>query len=388
MMEILRIYLNHNPRIFAITMMIVVLSIPSCIDENGTRLSPPISSTETRILSEATQTPAPKPTQVSEVVPTEPEETKEISPTTTPVPFQGEIFDSDILWDDVIPVEYIEDQCEYLQLRWDQDNSPPGTIVAPIMFHSVRKSGREITDSTSISEEYFHAVLTHANELGFETITTEELIAFLRTNARIPPRSMIMFLDDRRPGVTERFLPYLELNDWTLTLGWIIEDQREYLWNWMETLAESARLDIQSHGYWHRYIVDETSDDIITEEIYGPIPFLEEHFGYRPIAFIWPGGNFTEKSIQIAHEAGYQIGFSAYAHGPLQFNWIPQTIEEIELGDPLMTLPRYWSPVAWRNLDEAVQMSSDSKAHALEQYPAEAEWYRKSCGDELPPPPD
>jgi peptidoglycan/xylan/chitin deacetylase (PgdA/CDA1 family) len=255
------------------------------------------------------------------------------------------------------------------------------------MFHSVRKSGRPITDSTSISEEYFHAVLAHATELGFETITTEELIAFLTNNAQIPPRSMIMILDDRRPGVTERFLPYLEANDWTLTLGWIIEDQREYLWEWMETLAEGGRLDVQSHGYWHRYIVEETSDEVINEEIHSPIPILTEHFGYRPIAFIWPGGNFTKKSIETAHEAGYQIAFGAYAHGPLMYNWIPQTEEEILIGDPLMSLPRYWSPVAWRNLDETVTIAESARAFAADQYPIESEWYRQSCGGELPPSP-
>lgn len=388
-MEISKVCFKLNLRSFVITViMLVVLSLPACTGGTGTITPTLIPPTEISQFSEATRTLLPSsvaPTQVTEVLPTEPEGTKATSQTATPVPFQGEIFDSDLLWDDVIPVEYIEDRCDYLRLRWDPDHSPPGTIVAPIMFHSVKKSGRTITDSTSISEEYFHAVLTHASDLGFETITTEELIAFLKTNARIPPRSMIMILDDRRPGVTERFLQYLALNDWTLTLGWIIEDQREYLWDWMETLAESGRLDVQSHGYWHRYIVAETSEEIINEEIYGPIPILEEHFGYRPIAFIWPGGNFTDKSIQVAHEAGYQIGFGAYAHGPLLFNWIPQTEEELALGDPIMTLPRYWSPVAWRNLDQVVQISVEARAHALKQYPIEADWYSQACSGELPP---
>lgn len=329
----------------------------------------------------ATASPRFDPTSTSTAVPTATE------PVSTPLPFPGEIFTSDILWEDVTPVEYVDDRCEHLRNRWDPEKSQPGTIVAPIMFHSVRKSGRPISDATSISEEYFHAVLSHASELGFETITTEELIAFLATNAKIPPRSMIMILDDRRPGVTERFLPYLDSNDWTLTLGWIIEDQREYLWEWMETLAESGRLDIQSHGYWHRYIVDETSEEIINEEINGPIPILVEHFGYRPIAFIWPGGNFTERSIQVAHEAGYQVAFGAYAHGPLMYNWVPQTEEEIVLGDPLMTLPRFWSTVAWRNLDETVEVAESAQRYAAEQYPVEAEWYRVSCDGVLPPSP-
>lgn len=371
--------------------LIILLPALSACTVGTTEDPSPSPARETSISLESTTTSPTEtanPNPGTESTPTKvPEATAVVIETSTPVPFPGEIFFPDDLWEDVVPVEYILDRCEYLRERWDPEKSQPGTIVAPIMFHSVRKSGRPITDSTSISEEYFHSVLAHATELGFETITTEELIAFLTTNAQIPPRSMIMILDDRRPGVTERFLPYLEANDWTLTLGWIIEDQREYLWEWMETLAEGGRLDVQSHGYWHRYIVEETSDEVINEEIHSPIPILIEHFGYRPIAFIWPGGNFTKKSIQTAHEAGYQIAFSAYAHGPLMYNWIPQTEEEILLGDPLMTLPRYWSPVAWRNLDETITVAESARAFAADQYPIESEWYRQSCGGELPPSP-
>jgi peptidoglycan/xylan/chitin deacetylase (PgdA/CDA1 family) len=253
------------------------------------------------------------------------------------------------------------------------------------MFHSVRKSGRPIIDDTSITEEYFEGVLAHAHALGFETITTAELIAFLNTNAPIPTRSMIMILDDRRPGVTERFIPYLVRNDWTLTLGWIIQDQREYLWDWMETLAETGKLDFQSHGYWHRYIVDETPEDEIREELFDPIEILKDHFGSRPSAFIWPGGNFTSLSIELAHEAKYDIGFTANPHGPLMYNWIPQGEEDRELQDPLMTLPRFWSPTAWRNLDETVAIAEAAIEGARQEYAQEAAWFSASCYGELPP---
>jgi peptidoglycan/xylan/chitin deacetylase (PgdA/CDA1 family) len=329
------------------------------------------------------ETATPRNTESPSNTPNTPQPTSTII---TPEPFTMELFNPGNLWEGVEPETYIGDACHYLELRWDPERSPPGTIVAPIMFHSVRKSGRPITDATSISEEYFHNVLRHAKELGFETITSEELVGFLKENAPIPKRSMIMILDDRRPGVTERFIPYLESNDWTLTLGWIIEDQREYLWEWMEELASGGRLDVQSHGYWHRYIVEETPEEIIQEEIYNPIPIIEEHFGTPPIIFIWPGGNFTAKSVEIAHEADFELAFTAYPHGPLMFNWIPQSEEERKVGDPLMTLPRFWSTTAWLDLGETARISQEASQYAIQQYPAEAEWYRRNCGGELPLP--
>jgi len=360
-----------------------------------TTVAPP-SSAEGNDPSSSSHTSGAKNTSTA-IIPETPVETgidsnptPKIEPTQnygTPSPFVWELFDPGDLWEDVEPKSYLQDACAYLQMRWDPEKSHPGTIVAPIMFHSVRKSGRQITDSTSISEEYFHAVLTHALDLGYETITSEELIAFLTKNAKIPERSMFMVLDDRRPGVTERFIPYLEKNDWTLTLGWIIEDQREYLWKQMEDLYTSGRLDVQSHGYWHRYIVEETSEEVIREELFSPIPIIEEHFGKPPIIFIWPGGNFTSQSVELAHEAGYQLAFTAYARGPLMFNWIPQAEEESKIGDPLMTLPRFWSTTAWINLEQTIAVGQEALAQALEKYPEEAAWYRANCAGELPPPP-
>ena len=37
------------------------------------------------------------------------------------------------------PHTYIEDTCQYLQMKWNPENSTPGTVVMVIMFHSVSK---------------------------------------------------------------------------------------------------------------------------------------------------------------------------------------------------------------------------------------------------------
>jgi hypothetical protein len=165
------------------------------------RRAPTTVLTQSAIPPSPTAIPSPDVTQTADLA------------SITPLPWDIGIYTSEILWDDIEPVEYQKDRCEYVRTRWDPEKSTPGTIVAPIMFHSVRQSGRPITDDTSITEEYFDGVLNHAQALGFRTITTDELIAFLNENAPIPKRSMIMILDDRRPGVTERFLPYLNRND-------------------------------------------------------------------------------------------------------------------------------------------------------------------------------
>lgn len=277
-------------------------------------------------------------------------------------------------------ITYIADMCSYLENRWDDEKSNPGTVVVPIMFHSVVQPGRLINDYTSISMEYFEYFMEKATELEFSTITAEELVGFLEHNQAIPERSMIMILDDRRPGVTELFMPYLEENDWTLTLGWIATDTtRDRVWETMTELASTGRLDVQSHGYDHTYIQEYFKEEEIRQELFLPIEVIESRFGTTPIAHVWAGGNFTPLSIALAEEAGYKIGFSAYSRGPILYNWIPLGEPEIAMDAPLMVLPRFWSTAAVQALMEAVLVSEAAKLNADEYQDAELAYYQYYC---------
>lgn len=283
----------------------------------------------------------------------------------------------------VVPVSYLDNTCQYLEARWGENKSKPGTIVVPIMFHSIAKPGREITDATTISMAYFEYFMETAMEMGFSTITVEELTGFLMENQAIPENSMILILDDRRPGVTELFMPYLEENDWTLTLAWPTTDNTtNTLWEQMDSLADSGRLDVQSHGHDHIYIQDYTPVEEIEEEVFKSFEVIQARFGTSPQAFIWPGGNFTPLAINLAREAGFEIGFTVHSRGPLMFNWIPLGEPEIEMNDSLMVLPRYWSTAADVALEQALAVSAEAKQHADAVEAEELQYYQLYCQPE------
>ena len=329
-------------------------------------------------------TPSPTHTSTPSITPT-------ITPTPTPsaTPEPLAIFTTKELRPDVLPLSYLADTCFYLRQRWAQDSSPPGTVVVPVMFHSIYKTGRNVADPKDIPASQFQAFVQYARYLGFETITTAQLLDFLEHNTLIPPRSMILILDDRRPGVVrEHFLPVLEDNNWSLTLAYIA-DPNSLQWAMKEVqrlYTESGRLDVQSHGYTGQlYITDQSKAEEIRNEIWQSTQVLEDNFGQRPVAFIWPGGNFNALAVQIAREGGYRLGFSAYSRGPLMFNWVPQGELEQVIGDPLMLLPRAWSNSVNVNLDVAVRISQQAVESARQQYAAEATYYHTYCHAELPP---
>jgi peptidoglycan/xylan/chitin deacetylase (PgdA/CDA1 family) len=313
------------------------------------------------------------------------------TPTSTPPPLPFEVFTHQLIRPGNIPQSYISNPCEYLSLRWSPERSTPGTVVIPVMFHGVREAGKSVVegDITTITEEQFNMFVDYAKRFGYETITTAQLYDFLLTNARIPARSMLLIVDDRRPGTVETyFLPVAEKNDWTITLSWLIGNTDDELWAWMERLNATGRLDVQSHGNGTLYIVEQTPEEEIRHELLDPIPLIEEHFGKRPLAIVWPGGNFTPLAVAIAREGGYQLGFTAFSRGPVMFNWIPQGPEERAVADPLMTLPRFWSTDVTLSLQTGDKVGDAAQSAALENFPAEAEYYRTYCGGELTPPAD
>lgn len=315
-----------------------------------------------------------------------PTPTRKVTPSLTPTFAPLELFTTRLLRQGVVPQSYLTDSCTYLRMRWSSEASQPGTVVVPIMFHSIVQDGTQVTDPKDITGEQFNNFIDYSRQLGFETITTQELLGFLTNNAPIPLFSMMIIVDDRRPGLIRDWLmPVVDEYDWSVTSAYIADpNSLQWAWDLMEQLNASGRLDVQSHGYTGQlYIVPETPLDQIQNEIWNSTQVLEDHFGKRPIAFIWPGGNFTSLSVQVARQGGYQLGFSAYSRGPLLFNWIPLGEEERAVNDPLMVLPRAWSNSVNVNLDEAVKISQQAAAFADQNFPNEATWYKIYCGGEI-----
>jgi len=346
--------------------------------ENGS----PMTAAYTEIIPTASTTalPTQSPSKTPQPSPTSTPTQTALPPTITPTPQQLTIFSTSKLRTGVNPVTYLNNPCSYLENRWGEGKSAPGTIVVPIMFHSVTKPGRTITSNADISLTDFEYFMRRAEELDFTTITTEQLIGFLHSNAQIPKRSMIFILDDRRPGVTEDyFMPILKKNDWTLTLAWLSTDKPPNVWSQMEELAETGRLDVQSHGHDSVYIQEVTPIDVIERELSLPKKLIEEHFGTVPQAHIWSGGNFTKEAIDIAQDLGYEIGFSAYSRGPIMFNWIPLSEEEMAMNEPLMVLPRYWSTSLDVSLENALSISEEARKAAEEIRDEEMNYLEVYC---------
>ncbi len=324
-------------------------------------------------------TPSPSPTAAPTSLPT-------ASPTLPPLP---PVFQSDLLNPLDTPHTYLADTCLYLRDKWQSGHSPPGTLAIVIMFHSIGAT----TSGNQISEADFHALMQALHDYGFQAITTTQLADFLEHNAPIPARSVLLLVDDRRyrQYFDLYFRPYYERYGWPVVNAWIsTPESTEALWQQQVELEKEGWVDHQAHGVIHNLPISESSTDaFILGELQGSIAAFQQHFGKAPIAFIWPGGGFSRRAVELARQSGYRLGFTINPRGPLLFNWIPLAdapdpqrpyfLPEGAVGDPLMVLPRYWATDAITHLERLVQIGQAAAAYA-EQYKAvEQAYYASAC---------
>ena len=298
------------------------------------------------------------------------------------------------------PHTYLSNTCQYLQDKWSSDNSTPGTIVIPVMFHSIMVPG-DILGPGDIYQKQFTELMGGLESHGFKGITTAQLAGFLYHNAKIPPRSVILIADDRRSALyfNQYFRPWWVGDKWPVVSAWISApfDTPEQ-WQEHEELEKEGWVDNEAHGVVHYPIMTYSTKAYVMGELQGSIDAFKLHFNKVPIAFIWPGGNFTLYAVQLARQLGYQLGFTDNARGPLMFNWVPlgdkatpvhppSWFLEGPMNDPLMVLPRYWDTDAVKYLDNIVKISQDATAYAQQNKATELEYYDIICAPTLGPIP-
>jgi hypothetical protein len=350
----------------------------------------------------------PTPTRMATASPTSlPSDTPTATPTLTPTairtpPALPSPFASSLLNPLDPPHTYIQNTCQYLQEKWSSANSVPGTIAIAVMFHAIMKPGDNVGPN-QISQAQFTELMGGLQSHGFEAIDTAQLAGFLEHNAKIPPRSVILIVDDRHYAdyFNKYFREWWTADQWKVVNAYISASRDSLdaaIWKDQEALNAEGWVDYQAHGVVHNTPMwPGVSDAYIMGELQGSIDAFKLHFNKVPIAIIWPGGGFSKRSVEIARQLGYQLGFTVNPRGPLMFNWIPLAdtndvqrpswTAEGSVNDPLLVLPRYWDTDALKHLDDIIQIAQDATAYAGQNKATELEYYDIMCAPTLGPLP-
>jgi hypothetical protein len=343
-------------------------------------------------------TPIPAPTETATVSPL-PTKTPVATPTVTPTPIRTPpalvaVYQTSLLNQLDTPHTYIQEPCQLLHDKWSSTNSAPGTVVMTIMFHSITRDA--VTSSDQISEYYLRQLMNSLHDKGFQAITTTQLLEFMETNAKIPELSVLLVVDDRKQSVyyTTWFQEYWDEWGWPVVNAWISTDLSSAdLWQQQVDLENKGWVDHQAHGVIHNTPMwPGASDAYITNELQGSIDAFKLHFNKTPIAIIWPGGGFSPRSVEIARQLGYRLGFTTSPRGPLMFNWVPLSdtndpqrpfwVPEGSVQDPLLVLPRYWDTDAILHINDVIQVGQEAAVYAEQNKATELEYYDIVCASQ------
>ncbi len=288
-----------------------------------------------------------------------------------------------------LPRQYAADSCQYLKNKWDSTKSAPGTIVMVVMYHGINK-GEASGNAVTVGKH--QQTMRDLHDAGFQAINMQQLADFLYDNAYIPPRSVLLIADDRHFAeyFNEHWRPYYDQWGWSVVNAYIGIDERPDLWAENAALSAEGWVDYQAHGYLHNINITNASDDAFIEsEMGGAIRSLQKYMNKTPIAYIWPGGGFTQRAVELGTQLGYKLGFTVNERGPIMYNWIPQAdavsaanpiaLPEVPAGNPLMTLPRYWSANVSQHIDETRLIGKEAADYAEQNKATELEYYDIVC---------
>jgi hypothetical protein len=379
------------------TLLLLTVLLAACAASPAATPTPDINAASTQavatIMAGLTQTAAAlPPTAVITETPA-PTAAPTRDPNRTP-PALPAAFTTDLLNPLDAPHTYISDACQYLKAKWASTSAAPGTILMPIMFHSIVKGEVAADNYNAISMTNFRRLMKDLKDAGFEAITTQQAVDFLYNNAKIPPRSVLLIVDDRhfRAYFDDTFAGYYKDWGWKVVNGWISAfDNQDNALADNVALEKEGWVDHQSHGdnSPHTPIESFSTDEFIMKDLQGSMDALQKNFNKTPVAHIWVGGGFTAHAVQLARQVGYKLGFTINPRGPLMFNWIPQAdagdpqrpsfIPEGPAGDPLLTLPRYWDTDAREHIDTVRNLGKAAAAYAETVKTTELEYYDILC---------
>lgn len=186
------------------------------------------------------------------------------------------------------------------------------TIKVPILMYHYISEPPEDADKyrqdLSVSPVDFQAQMTYLVENGFETIDLYDLSLAIADKLELPPRPIIITMDDGYRDNYENAFPILEelgLNaTFFLVTEFVDKNNQLYLdWAMVEEMAEAGNR-FEPHSKTHPDLTIHDRDFIIWE-VQGSRETIAAHVGYMPRYFAYPGGRFNEEVQQILAELDF-----------------------------------------------------------------------------------
>ena len=183
------------------------------------------------------------------------------------------------------------------------------TLNVPIlMYHyiSVPPQDADIyrTD-LSVTPENFRQQMAYLAENGYTPVDLYQLSAAIAAKTDLPEKPIVLTFDDGYLDNYENAFPILQEFGFTGTF-FIITDLADQgaegyaNWEQLEEMA-AAGMRLESHTKSHPDLTENSRDGVIFQ-VLGSQETIAAHIGYTPRYLCYPGGRYTQETMQILEE--------------------------------------------------------------------------------------
>lgn len=187
--------------------------------------------------------------------------------------------------------------------------------VPVLLYHHVQpynEAALKKQSSLSVDNGQFDLQMGYLVSKGYTFLSAKELVDALTTHSALPPKSILITLDDGyRDAYTYAFPIFKKYNiKANLMIATGLVEGTDYLtWAQIEEMSRSGLIYFTDHT-WSHYGVSGSNFEKIKFEIETAKQQLEQHTGQRIEIFTYPYGGSGSTAIKILQEDGFTGAFS------------------------------------------------------------------------------
>lgn len=210
--------------------------------------------------------------------------------------------------------------------------SPAVPRVEVLLYHELQPGGSQ--EWPVIDPGIFYAQLNALLDHGWQPLTLEQFAAWQQGKLEVKQNSFLLTFDDGGESIYHHAYPFLLENEIPAVIFLIGKyhdpdyEVKEHIWipklneRQIGEMAASGIIQFQSHAYdLHHYIDGVPAALALTpaavrEDLKKSISLINALTGQRVFSIAYPAGAVNEEILEIAREAGFELGFSGNIQGP------------------------------------------------------------------------
>jgi peptidoglycan/xylan/chitin deacetylase (PgdA/CDA1 family) len=186
------------------------------------------------------------------------------------------------------------------------------TVQVPIlMYHyiSVPPAGADkYRVDLSVEPDVFRRQMAYLRDNGYTTIDLYDLSLAIANQVTLPPKPVIITLDDGYRDNYENAFPILQEFGFEATFFIVTElvdrgIERYMTWAMIEEMAR-AGMRMEVHSRTHLDLRGRTREELIWQML-GPQQTLAAHIGYTPRYFSYPSGRYDAATLAMVEELDF-----------------------------------------------------------------------------------